>query len=67
MATCGAKAAACACVKEPGHVEAGDEVHACDEATCGGKWKGEGDTFDVVEFPHPERGPLAFLFGEEES
>lgn len=50
---CGQQAAACICIKQPGHVEAGDEVHACDPDRCGGSWTGsEGaDDFNVASFP----------------
>lgn len=54
---CGARAAACRCVLEPGHFG----PHACNE-TCGGSWRGEfgTDSFEVIAFPSVEaaRGRL---------
>jgi hypothetical protein len=46
-AVCDARAAACHCVKDPGHVEAGDEVHACDPKVCTGEWTG---TYDQAQW-----------------
>lgn len=45
VAGCSATAFRCHC--QGGHGP--DEPHACD---CGGSWRGEGDTFEVVSFPH---------------
>jgi hypothetical protein len=49
----GAQAARCICVKDPGHEDTGDEVHACDPETCGGSWSGtyDQDSFEVHSFP----------------
>lgn len=42
-AACDARAAHCHCVKGPGHVDAGDDVHACDPKVCTGEWTGTYD------------------------
>lgn len=55
---CGAAASRCVCVKAPGHVEAGDDVHACVPGECGGSWRGseDADDFAPVTFPNPLGG-----------
>lgn len=52
-AVCAASAAQCHCVKDFGHIEAGDSVHACNPNECTGQWSGDldGPDFKVVEFP----------------
>lgn len=40
---CDAQAALCRCVKDAGHVEAGDLVHRCDPNVCTGAWTGSFD------------------------
>lgn len=51
VVTCDLRIASCRCTKPAGHVEAGDDVHACD-AGCGGSWTGDNeDTFMPVTFP----------------
>lgn len=37
---CGATAAMCTCTKPVGHVEDGDEIHACNPKACTGQWTG---------------------------
>lgn len=56
---CGEEAARCRCVKESGHIEAGDLVHACVPG-CGGSWTGDhdGDDFEPVTFPSGIVGPI---------
>ena len=63
---CDATAAKCQCIKELGHVEAGDEVHACGPEECGGSWKGsqEDGTFEVVTLPGGMAALLRLLGGE---
>lgn len=50
VVTCGAQEARCICVKPAGHVEAGDDVHACD-AGCGGAWAWRDGQFVPVGWP----------------
>jgi hypothetical protein len=50
---CGVSLASCQCVKEAGHVVAGDDVHTC-RWGCGGSWRGRGEddpAFEVVTYP----------------
>ena len=64
-AVCEAQAAQCLCGKTEGHVDAGDPVHACPDAGCGGQWTGAEETgdFRVVRFPHADGlGPLFDAF-----
>lgn len=44
---CGAMAAYCRCAKDAGHVESGDEIHACNPAECTGEWSG---TYDASKW-----------------
>ena len=46
---CGAVAASCHCVLNPGH----DGPHACDPEDCGGSWLGEpfSPDFEIIAFP----------------
>lgn len=46
-AVCDERAHLCHCVKLPGHVDAGDAVHGCDERECSGQWTG---TFETADF-----------------
>lgn len=50
---CDEQAASCHCVKDVGHIEAGDPVHSCDPRECTGQWSGDldGPDFKVIEFP----------------
>jgi hypothetical protein len=52
-ALCDASAANCHCAKGIGHIEAGDEVHACDPRECTGQWSGDidGDDFKPLVMP----------------
>ena len=53
---CGNVVSMCRCTKEPGHVEAGDDVHECDPDVCTGAWKGDfvaGEGFVIVRLPFP--------------
>lgn len=51
VVTCDLRVYRCRCVKAVGHVEAGDDVHACD-AGCGGSWRGESQaTMEPVTLP----------------
>lgn len=42
-AICGETAASCRCVKDTGHVDAGDPNHGCNPADCTGEWTGTYD------------------------
>ena len=50
---CEAAVSRCRCSGDPGHAP----PHACE---CGGSWTGEGDTFQVVNWPND---PLASELG----
>lgn len=58
---CDARAHRCRCHKDAGHVDAGDDVHACPPDRCTGSWTGDydsggvdaGGTFQIVTLPHP--------------
>jgi hypothetical protein len=53
---CGQTASQCVCVKDFGHADQDDPVHACDPADCGGMWTGTHgtDSFHVVQYPGEE-------------
>lgn len=58
VVTCDLRVFRCRCVKPVGHVDEGDEVHACD-AGCGGSWRGESEeTMEVVSLPYGIGGGL---------
>jgi hypothetical protein len=48
---CDVAVAMCRCHKDIGHVEDGDEVHACNPKLCTGQWKGTEPDFVPVVFP----------------
>jgi hypothetical protein len=55
--TCGDPLYRCRCVKPVGHVDAGDDVHACGEEVCGGSWRWldeERTRFHPLSYPHGE-------------
>ena len=58
---CDARASRCRCAKTVGHVEAGDEVHACHPDVCTGQWIGDffakDDSFRIVSLAFPVGEP----------
>lgn len=62
-AICGVVEAACICHKQPGHVEAGDDVHECDQRRCTGAWKGSGEDFMIVRLPFAVGEPTPWAEG----
>lgn len=64
---CMAEAGRCLCHKEVGHVEAGDEVHACDPKRCTGEWVGDfedEESFRIVSLPLATAPPTPWPWDE---